>query len=75
MFYVEVDGNEMFITLWQTLFSTKFVTDIDECLEQTSGCEQRCSNTPGAFACQCFIGFSLKSDRATCSKLGLYWGK
>lgn len=47
----------------------KATLDINECLEQTSGCEQLCSYTPWAFACQCFPGFSLKSDKTTCSKL------
>lgn len=54
------------------IFSTNFDTDIDECLEKTSGCEQLCNNKPGAFVCQCFQGFSLKSDKTTCSKSGLY---
>lgn len=54
------------------IFSTNFDTDIDECFELTSGCEQLCNNTPGSFECQCFPGFFLKSDKTTCSKLGLY---
>ncbi|XP_062609553.1 uncharacterized protein LOC134271352 [Saccostrea cucullata] len=43
-------------------------TDIDECLEITSGCEQKCKNTIGSFICQCFPGFSLNRDNTSCNK-------
>uniref|UniRef100_A0A8W8N5D1 Fibrillin-1 n=1 Tax=Magallana gigas TaxID=29159 RepID=A0A8W8N5D1_MAGGI len=42
-------------------------SDIDECFEKTSGCEQICNNTLGSFECLCFPGFSLNSTTATCS--------
>lgn len=50
-----------------------FETDIDECLEKTSGCQQICKNTDGSFKCQCFTGFSLNSDTTTCSRTGTSW--
>lgn len=50
-----------------------FGTDIDECLEKTSGCKQICNNTHGSFKCQCFKGFSLNSDNTTCSRTGTSW--
>lgn len=48
-----------------------FETDVDECLEKTSGCQQICNNTDGSFKCQCFKGFSLNSDNTTCSRTGI----
>ncbi|KAK2175059.1 hypothetical protein NP493_751g01026 [Ridgeia piscesae] len=45
----------------------KNCTDIDECVEKTSGCEQECSNTNGSFVCSCFTGYDLKADNKTCT--------
>ena len=41
-------------------------TDVDECLEGTSGCSQECTNTVGSFTCSCFDGYLLDEDGKTC---------
>ena len=43
------------------------ITDIDECSEKTSGCEQSCKNTDGSFTCSCLEGYSLNDDNRTCN--------
>ena len=43
-------------------------SDIDECAEGTSHCEQICTNTNGSFVCSCFDGFLLNMvDNKTCN--------
>ena len=44
-------------------------TDIHECSEGISGCNQVCSNTIGSYYCTCFEGYYLGGDNHTC--LGL----
>ena len=39
-------------------------TDIDECIEVTSGCNQICSNTNGSYVCGCYSGYVLSDDKA-----------
>ena len=41
-------------------------TDIDECDEHLSGCNQLCTNTIGGHYCTCFAGFLLASNNRTC---------
>ena len=41
-------------------------SDIDECKEDTDGCEQRCVNDPGTFHCDCDPGYTLRSDNKAC---------
>ena len=40
--------------------------DIDECTENSNGCNQLCTNTPGSYACYCNVGYELSSDQKTC---------
>ena len=40
--------------------------DIDECAENSNGCNQLCTNTPGSYACYCNVGYELSSDQKTC---------
>ena len=47
------------------MFNSYF-TDIDECAENTDGCDQGCTNTAGSFVCSCDSGFTLSSDGRTC---------
>ena len=44
-----------------------WISDIDECGEDTDGCEQRCVNEPGTFHCDCDPGYTLRSDNKTCA--------
>ena len=43
--------------------------DIDECVENSTVCEQLCINEPGGYSCGCNDGFILKRDNKTCEKL------
>ena len=42
-----------------------FVTDIDECADDNSGCSQICTNIPGSFECQCRDGYHLIENSTT----------
>ena len=42
-------------------------SDIDECQENTDGCNHICSNIIGSYGCSCHPGFRLASDRLTCN--------
>ena len=46
-----------------SLFS--IYADIDECAENTDGCNQLCNNTIGSYFCDCNTGFEL-NDPLTC---------
>ncbi len=41
-------------------------TDVDECAEDTDGCEQTCTNNNGSFLCSCNTGFTLTFDNLGC---------
>lgn len=42
------------------------VPDLDECVEETSCCEQDCTNYPGGYECYCRAGYRLNSDGCGC---------
>ena len=42
--------------------------DIDECTEKSSGCAQKCANSPGSFQCSCSGGYTINSDGITCKQ-------
>lgn len=42
------------------------VTDVNECTQGISGCDQDCLNTVGSFQCKCRQGFRLGRDGRTC---------
>ena len=45
--------------------------DVNECVEGTAGCNQRCVNTHGNYTCACYHGYTLSTaNRHTC--LGKY---
>ena len=50
------------------IFCSKLLSDIDECSLHISDCDQNCTNLPGSYDCDCFYGYRLNSDRATCSQ-------
>ena len=39
--------------------------DINECLDNNGGCQQKCLNTPGSFNCACNVGFDLFTQDGT----------
>ncbi|XP_052249684.1 uncharacterized protein LOC127857318 [Dreissena polymorpha] len=41
-------------------------TDINECEESTSGCDQVCNNTQGNSTCSCFPGYTYNSSSNQC---------
>ncbi|XP_035666752.1 mucin-like protein [Branchiostoma floridae] len=40
--------------------------DINECIEGSSRCSQRCVNQPGYYTCECVAGYRLAADGRTC---------
>lgn len=42
--------------------------DVNECLEQTSECEQLCNNTEGGYVCSCRESYILSQDNKTCQQ-------
>ena len=43
--------------------------DINECLEETSGCSHNCDNTEGSYSCSCPTGYLLEPDNHTCTDI------
>ena len=43
-----------------------FASDIDECADFISGCNQVCSNTEGSYECSCYTGYTLDVSLRTC---------
>ncbi|XP_046990617.1 sushi, von Willebrand factor type A, EGF and pentraxin domain-containing protein 1 [Schistocerca americana] len=39
--------------------------DINECLDNNGGCDQKCINSPGNFSCVCNIGYELFTENGT----------
>ncbi|KAL8595296.1 hypothetical protein ACOMHN_020049 [Nucella lapillus] len=45
------------------------IIDIDECQENTHGCQHQCVNTESSYQCSCFSGFTLNTtDLHTCAR-------
>ncbi len=47
-------------------------SDIDECIENTDGCAQTCTNNVGYFVCSCDIGYILAANNMGCDGKCLY---
>ena len=45
--------------------------EINECSVGAHNCQQQCINENGGFRCECFDGYILNADLATCS--GMQW--
>ena len=43
------------------------VSDINECIDETSRCTHNCQNTLGSYTCSCTSGYRLSSDGYTCN--------
>lgn len=44
--------------------------DMNECAILNGGCQHKCVNSGGSFACECLEGSSLNADGKTCSNPG-----
>lgn len=42
------------------------LSDIDECLTDSHGCEHECSNRIGEYVCNCNPGYELEDDAKSC---------
>ena len=42
--------------------------DIDECVQLTHNCTQKCENENGTFNCACYLGYELMDDMLTCEE-------
>ena len=49
-----------------SVFDTVICTDVNECLDQNGGCEQKCINIRGSFHCECEPEMTLLEDKKTC---------
>ena len=45
----------------------KLYIDINECDDDTDGCEHNCTNTEGLFYCSCDGGFTLDTNGKNCT--------
>ena len=43
------------------------LSDVNECDEGTSGCNQTCTNTNSSYICSCYNGYVLDSDGHSCN--------
>ena len=41
-------------------------TDVDECADGVSECDQNCHNNNGSYTCSCYVGFALNNDGLHC---------
>ena len=41
--------------------------DVNECTNGDSSCEHSCHNTDGSYTCSCDSGYSLTSNKKSCS--------
>ena len=57
-------GNWVNIMTYQLIIN--FVTDINECVNNISGCNQYCNNTEGSYYCMCLDGYYVDDDGVTC---------
>ena len=55
------------LLIFVTVIFCNLYTDIDECIEGTSGCDQICNNTVGSYNCSCMTGYQLSSDDHNCN--------
>ena len=44
------------------------ISDVNECDEATSNCDQTCNNTIGGFECGCFDGYNYNASTSTCDE-------
>lgn len=55
------------ICILQCYKQLSHVSDINECLVNKGGCNQRCRNTIGSYYCQCSPQYGIsQDDRHTC---------
>ena len=61
------NNNCYFVITYSSCVHIICSSDIDECDEGTSHCQQTCTNTNGSFECSCVNGYTLNmADNKTC---------
>ena len=57
-------------TLLQYIFFIMYLfslfSDIDECKNNSGGCDHMCNNVIGSYSCECSKGYQLDRDGLTC---------
>lgn len=48
-------------------YCNNFFVDINECSSHNGGCNHMCRNSAGSYICRCHTGYSLGSNKKTCS--------
>lgn len=48
--------------------SSFLFSDHDECNTTIHGCQRKCMNNHGSYACSCLKGYQLNSDKKTSSE-------
>ena len=49
--------------------------DIDECVNNGSGCDHNCANLLGSYECSCRQGYSLAADGFSCNGISHDYSK
>lgn len=52
-------------------FKNGKIIDINECVSNNAGCEQKCFNEDGGYKCECEGGYRLADDQHSCQ--GISW--
>ncbi len=58
--------NDVFLMNCNYNYDHSFIEDIDECVKNTDGCSQTCTNNNGSFTCSCGAGYTLATDDVDC---------
>ena len=59
-----LQNNQYRVVLLTSLL--EFSLEIDECTENTSGCNQGCVNTIGSYYCSCYTGYQINANQRVC---------
>ena len=65
-FILDLVERNLFISSLAYIISCVLSLDVNECKENSSCCNQICSNKPGSYECSCRPGYKLNADNCTC---------
>ena len=72
--HVILDGLGQHVVLVCTIIETaltdcnnNYCVDINECLVNDGGCEQKCHNSEGSFSCSCNDGYAIAANGFDCT--------